>query len=83
MPKEKEQLEIDESNPIQAKGEEAESANAIDEKKLLRKLDLHLLPGVTLLYLLSFLDRSNGGPPPSSPRLHLIPFRLEMPVSKV
>ena len=29
------------------------------EKKLLRKLDRHLLPGVCLLYLLSFLDRAN------------------------
>lgn len=32
----------------------------INEKALLRKLDLRLLPPVTLLYLLSFLDRSNG-----------------------
>ncbi|KAK7534992.1 major facilitator superfamily domain-containing protein [Phyllosticta citribraziliensis] len=32
---------------------------AVDEKKLLGKLDLHLLPGVAILYLLSFLDRSN------------------------
>ena len=32
----------------------------IDEKKLLRKLDLRLLPPLTLLYLLSFLDRSNS-----------------------
>ena len=31
----------------------------IQEKALLRKLDLKLLPAVTLLYLLSFLDRSN------------------------
>lgn len=29
------------------------------EKSLLRKIDLHILPGVGLLYLLSFLDRSN------------------------
>ena len=29
------------------------------EKALLRKLDLRLLPGLTFLYLLSFLDRSN------------------------
>jgi hypothetical protein len=26
------------------------------------QVDLHLLPGLTLLYLLSFLDRSNGNP---------------------
>lgn len=32
----------------------------ISEKALLRKLDWKLLPGLTLLYLLSFLDRSNG-----------------------
>ena len=32
---------------------------AVSEKRLLRKLDRHLLPGVCLLYLLSFLDRSN------------------------
>jgi len=35
------------------------AAYGISEKKLLRKLDLHLLPGVCILYLLSFLDRSN------------------------
>lgn len=48
----------------------------VDEKKLLRKLDLRLLPAVSILYLLSFLDRSNGmsfrslpapHPNPSSP----------------
>lgn len=27
------------------------------ETKLVRKLDLHIIPGVMLLYLLSFLDR--------------------------
>lgn len=36
------------------------SRYGISEKKLLAKLDFHLLPGVILLYLLSFLDRSNG-----------------------
>jgi MFS transporter, ACS family, DAL5 transporter family protein len=30
------------------------------EKALVRKLDRRLLPVLTLLYLLSFLDRSNG-----------------------
>lgn len=39
--------------------ENAASSYGINEKKLVRKLDLHLLPGVCLLYLLSFLDRSN------------------------
>jgi hypothetical protein len=33
--------------------------SSIDEKKLLRMLDLRLLPAVSILYLLSFLDRSN------------------------
>ncbi|SPO00361.1 related to PUTATIVE TARTRATE TRANSPORTER [Cephalotrichum gorgonifer] len=33
----------------------------INERALLRKLDGHLLPAVGLLYLLSFLDRSNVG----------------------
>lgn len=35
-------------------------AGSINEKKLLRMLDLRLLPAVSILYLLSFLDRSNG-----------------------
>jgi hypothetical protein len=34
--------------------------SGISEKSLLRKLDLKLLPPLSLLYLLSFLDRSNG-----------------------
>ncbi|RJE20721.1 Mfs transporter [Aspergillus sclerotialis] len=33
----------------------------INEKALLRKLDRRLLPPLTILYLLSFLDRSNVG----------------------
>ena len=32
----------------------------VNEKALLRKLDWQLLPAVGILYLLSFLDRSNG-----------------------
>ncbi|KAL1588749.1 hypothetical protein WHR41_02378 [Cladosporium halotolerans] len=35
------------------------ASHNLSEKKLLRKLDAHLIPGVTTLYLLSFLDRSN------------------------
>lgn len=34
--------------------------SGINEKTLLRKLDARLLPAVGILYLLSFLDRSNG-----------------------
>jgi hypothetical protein len=33
----------------------------IDEKKVLRKMDLRLIPMLALLYLLSFLDRGNIG----------------------
>ena len=36
-----------------------EDAAHVDEKALMRKIDMRLLPGVTLLYLMSFLDRSN------------------------
>lgn len=35
------------------------AAYNLDEKRILKKLDRHLLPGVCVLYLLSFLDRSN------------------------
>lgn len=37
-----------------------EIPSTIREKQLLRKLDRTLLPALTLIYLLSFLDRSNG-----------------------
>jgi hypothetical protein len=30
----------------------------LDDKKLLRKLDWHILPQLSLLYLLCFLDRA-------------------------
>ncbi|SCU85706.1 LADA_0D09120g1_1 [Lachancea dasiensis] len=33
----------------------------IDEKKLLRKMDMHIIPGICILYLLSFIDRGNIG----------------------
>ncbi|KAH9065315.1 major facilitator superfamily domain-containing protein [Lactarius vividus] len=36
-------------------------ADTLQDRKLLRKVDLRLLPILTLLYLLSFLDRSNIG----------------------
>lgn len=34
--------------------------DGINERSLLRKIDRNLLPAVGILYLLSFLDRSNG-----------------------
>ncbi|TRX97694.1 hypothetical protein FHL15_001449 [Xylaria flabelliformis] len=38
-----------------------ESFAHLDEKKILRKMDLRLIPMLALLYLLSFLDRGNIG----------------------
>merc|ERR1712072_113825 len=38
-----------------------EDYSDIDKKKFLRKLDLHLVPWLSVLYLLSFLDRSAIG----------------------
>ena len=70
MSEEKERVKIDETSPTQAA---EEGCDAIDEKKLLRKIDLNLLPGVTFLFLLSFMDRSNGNLSPSllrSPSSH-------------
>ena len=60
--------------------------SSINERALLRKLDRTLLPAVTLLYLLSFLDRSNGMtllPPPSSLFLFLIFSQWPTRVSRV
>lgn len=34
-------------------------SHAIDEQKLVHKVDWRIVPGIVLLYLLSFLDRSN------------------------
>lgn len=33
----------------------------VDERKLLRKIDWHVVPWLALLYLLNFLDRGNIG----------------------
>lgn len=33
----------------------------IDEKRLMRKVDLHVVPWLSFLYLLSFLDRGTIG----------------------
>ena len=37
-----------------------EPVTDINEKALVRKIDSRLLPALTVLYLCSFLDRSNG-----------------------
>ena len=34
---------------------------SIDKRKLLRKIDWHVVPWLALLYLLNFLDRGNIG----------------------
>ncbi|KAM7187995.1 Major facilitator superfamily domain containing protein [Naviculisporaceae sp. PSN 640] len=41
--------------------DDIENTEGINEKALLRKIDWRLLPAVGILYLLSFLDRSNVG----------------------
>ncbi|KAH8677255.1 major facilitator superfamily domain-containing protein [Ilyonectria robusta] len=42
-------------------GTTLESFAHLDEKKILRKMDIRLIPMLALLYLLSFLDRGNIG----------------------
>ena len=44
-------------------GNSTESDYGINERKLIAKVDMRLLPIVSILYLLSFLDRSNGKRP--------------------
>ncbi|ETS75144.1 hypothetical protein PFICI_13628 [Pestalotiopsis fici W106-1] len=44
-----------------APGVSMESFAHLDEKKILRKMDMRLIPMLALLYLLSFLDRGNIG----------------------
>jgi len=82
MSEEKEQAKTGPTSPIQTT---EGCRDVINEKKLLRKLDLNLLPGVTFLFLLSFMDRNNGMPSPSLSfiRLPLIAFQLETLVSRV
>ncbi len=48
------------SNGHSESDSEGAEAQGINEAALLRKLDARLLPAVGILYLLSFLDRSNG-----------------------
>lgn len=54
------------------KGEEVSTSMVYDEsetKKVLRKVDWRLLPMLTLLYVLSFIDRSNSAYPPEKLRV--------------
>jgi hypothetical protein len=34
---------------------------ALEEKKLVRKIDMYLLPTIWIMYLLSYMDRTNIG----------------------
>lgn len=47
-------------NESEVSDESFANPTGINEKALIRKLDRKLLPLLTLLYLLSFLDRSNS-----------------------
>lgn len=60
MTEEKEETKFEETTSEHTTADE--SGGVIDEKRLLRKLDWYLIPGPTLLLLLSFMDRSNGNP---------------------
>ena len=81
MSKEKEQIEADETNRVQVTNG---GGDAVDEEKILRKLDWHLIPGLTFLFLLSFLDRSNGNLSLLFPACLLLTFfQSEMLVSRV
>ena len=48
------------TTPDHASSELEVESTSINTAALLRKIDLRLLPPLSLLYLLSFLDRSNG-----------------------
>jgi hypothetical protein len=55
-------ITLEHSNPFHASSHSTlEEASVVDEKKVLRKMDLRLIPIVTALYLLCFLDRGNIG----------------------
>ncbi|KAG1871251.1 MFS general substrate transporter [Suillus subalutaceus] len=59
----------------------AEELKPGERARILRKLDWHLLPFVSLLYMLSFLDRANVGNAKvagMSQDLHLIGFRYNI-----
>lgn len=60
---EKQQNTFISSNQLEGTGNTSLTSNidynGIDVRKLVRKIDWRIIPGVILLYLLSFLDRSN------------------------
>ena len=75
MPKDNEHRvgdKMDTPTHVEKEGEKAEIAHSemvddslhqaiVDEKALMRKIDWRMVPWLSFLYLLSFLDRSNVG----------------------
>lgn len=51
-----------------------EIPEGVDEKKLMRKVDFRIIPWLSVLYLLSFLDRSAIG----NAKLYGLPQTLQM-----
>ncbi|KAL7786804.1 major facilitator superfamily domain-containing protein [Trichoderma afarasin] len=56
-----EQIAIEHDQIIDPDAGLSDEARAANERRLLRKLDLVLIPWLTLLYLMCFLDRTNIG----------------------
>lgn len=50
------------SLPSSELGPNADLEDAVYEKRVMRKIDKHLIPWLALLYLLSFLDRYASSP---------------------
>jgi len=53
--------EIDYSSQLENAVDPSKDFDQARENALLRKMDLHIVPWLSLLYLLSFLDRANIG----------------------
>lgn len=52
--------------------------SGVDPKKVLLKMDLHLIPMLALLYLLSFLDRGNIGNARETPSESPSPAQVQL-----
>ncbi|THH08865.1 hypothetical protein EW145_g2424 [Phellinidium pouzarii] len=57
----KERIDIDESAIVPKGTSDDNVSHDIDEKKLLRKIDFALIPWLSFLYLVAFLDRTSIG----------------------
>lgn len=56
-----EKMVVSERSPDQKLGAISNEFASIDEAAVLRKMDLRLIPMLSVLYLLAFLDRGNIG----------------------